>query len=123
MDWLLVDDGAWWLWSTDTGREVFDCSFNRDGNWQEAAQERLESAILAGPPREMYRDDLQPERWHAWGSFCLVHLAKLNASGLPWGHSQRHAWWNCPMHARNCSWQPTSVTKFSHWMSGTGDPD
>ena len=27
------------------------------------AGRKLEAAILAGPPRAMYRDDIEPERW------------------------------------------------------------
>lgn len=123
VDWLLAD-GTWWLWSKDTRREVFRLIVLQGRQLTGTAQQRLEAAILAGPPREMYRDDLQPEQWlgrvvrSVW-----LHLAKLSASGLALGG---------PAAARlaelsnaNPQWQLAANERdeFSHWMSGTGDPD
>lgn len=53
VDWLLAN-GAWWLWSTDTGREVFRLFVLQGRQLSGVVQERLEAAILAGPLREMY---------------------------------------------------------------------
>lgn len=123
VDWLLAE-GAWWLWSSDTGREVFRLLVLQGRHLAGAAQDRLEAAILAGPPREMYRDDLEAERWQdlvarsAW-----LHLAKLNTSGLVLGApaatrlaeiSTAYPQWQLATNERD---------EFSHWMSGTGDPD
>jgi hypothetical protein len=123
VDWLLAD-GAWWLWSTDTGREVYRLFVLQGRQLTGAAQERLESAILAGPPREMYRDDLEPERWQDLVARSIwLHLAKLNASGLVLG---------APAAARLAElsnaypqWRlaANESDEFSHCMSGTGDPD
>lgn len=123
VDWLLAE-GAWWLWSTDTGREVFRLFVMQGRQLAGAAQERLEAAILAGPPREMYRDELEADRWQdlVARSVCL-HLAKLNASGLVLGApaaarlaeiSNAYPQWQLATNERD---------EFSHWMSGTGDPD
>lgn len=123
VDWLLAD-GAWWLWSTDTRREVFRLVVLRGRQLAGAVQQRLEAAILAGPPREMYRDDLEPERWQDLVARSVrLHLAKLNASGLALGP---------PAAARleelsnaDPKWQLAANERdeFSHWTSGTGDPD
>ena len=53
------------------------------------AKEWLESAILAGPPRKMYRDDLMPEQWSGLveRSIWLNLATKLNASGVGLGIS------------------------------------
>lgn len=81
VDWLLAD-GAWWLWSTDTGREVFRLLVLQGRHLAGATQERLEAAILAGPPRSMYRDDLEADRWQDLAARSVwLHLAKLNTSG------------------------------------------
>ena len=121
---LLLADGAWWLWSTDTGREVFRLFVRQGGQLAGVAQERLEAAILAGPPREMYRDDLELDQWQGSVARSVwLHLAKLSTSGLALGApaiarlaeiSNTHPQWKLATNERD---------EFSHWMSGTGDPD
>ncbi len=123
VDWLLTDD-SWWLWSTDTGREVFRLFVLQGHQLAGTAQERLEGAILIGPPRAMYRDDLEPERWQDLAARSVwLHLAKLNASGLALGVAaaarlaeltNAYPQWQLATNERD---------EFSHWMSGTGDPD
>ena len=123
VNWLLAD-GAWWLWSIDTGREVCRLFVLQGRHLTGAAQERLEEAILAGPPRAMYRDDLEADRWRDLVARSVwLHLAKLNTSGLAL---------EAPAAARLVEistayprWQLATNERdeFSHWMSGTGDPD
>lgn len=123
VDWLLTD-GAWWLWSTETRREVLRLFVLQARQLAAGAQERLEAAILAGPPREMYRDDLESDRWQALVARTVwLHLAKLSTSGCVLG---------VPAAARLTEistaypqWQlaANESDEFSHWMSGTGDPD
>lgn len=123
VDWLLTD-GAWWLWSTDTGREVFRLFVLQGRQLAGAAQERLEVTILAGPPREMYRDDLELEQWQDLVARSVwLHLAKLNASGLALGVpaaarfaelSNAYPQWQLAANERD---------EFSSWMISTGDPD
>ena len=123
VDWLLTDN-AWWLWSTNTGREVFRLLVLQGRQLAGATQERLEAAILAGPLREMYREDLEPDEWQNLVDRSIwLSLAKLNASGVALG---------IPAAARFAElsdaypqWQlaPNERDEFSHWMSGTGDPD
>lgn len=123
MNWLLADD-AWWLWSTDTGREVLRLLVLQGRQLSGAAQDRLEAAILAGPPQEMLMGQPEPDWWaqHVLSTTWL-HLAKLDSSGLVLGE---------PAAARLAEistaypkWQLASDERdeFSHWMSGTGDPD
>ncbi|QID18839.1 hypothetical protein G3580_15145 [Nitrogeniibacter mangrovi] len=121
--WLLADD-AWWLWTVDLGREVFRLFVLQGRRLAGAAQERLEAAILAGPPREMYRDDLEADRWQDLVARSVwLHLAKLNASNIVLGASaaarlaeisKAYPQWQLATNERD---------EFSHWMSGTGDPD
>jgi len=123
VDWLLAD-GAWWLWSTDTRREVFRLLVVEGGQLTGGTQERLESAMLAGPPREMYRIDLEPDEWQDLVAHSVwLHLSKLNASGLTLGDlaASRLA----ELSDAYPQWQlaANESDEFSHWMSGTGDPD
>ncbi|EMC7820541.1 SIR2 family protein [Vibrio cholerae] len=123
VDWLLVES-TWWLWSTDTGREVFRLFVLQGRHLAGATQERLETAILAGPPREMYQNDLEEESWQNLEAHSVwLHLAKLNTSGLVLGApaaarlaeiSTAYPQWKLAANERD---------EFSHWMSGTGDPD
>lgn len=121
--WLLTDD-AWWLWSTDTGREVFRLLVLQGRHLAGAEQDRLEAAILAGPPQEMLNGQPELDWWaqHVVSSTWL-RLAKLDTSGLALGEpaaahlveiSTVHPQWQLATNERD---------EFSHWMSGTGDPD
>jgi hypothetical protein len=123
VDWLLAD-GAWWLWSTDTGREVFRLFVLQGRHLAGTDQERLEAAILAGPPREMFLDDLEPDRWQdLMARSVWLHLAKLNTSGLTLGGSAAARL--TELSTAYPQWQLAANERdeFSHWMSGTGDPD
>jgi len=123
VDWLLAD-GAWWLWSVDTRREVLRLLILQGGQLTGTAQERLEATIVAGPPREMYRDDLEPDLWEDLIARSVwLHLSKLNASSLALGApaaarlaelSSAHPQWQLAENERD---------EFSIWSSGTGDPD
>ena len=123
IDWLLAED-KWWLWSGDTGREVFRLLVLQGRQLAGAAQERMEAAILAGPPREMYPDAMDADHWQDFVTRSVwLHLSKLNASGLALGTpavarlaeiSAVYPQWQLATNERD---------EFSHWMSGTGDPD
>lgn len=123
VDWLLAD-GAWWLWSVETGREVLRLLVLQGSQLTGASQGRLETAILAGPPREMYRDDLKPDRWQDLVARSVwLHLAKLNSSGLVLSSAAQTRL--AQLSSAYPQWQLAANERdeFSHWMSGTGDPD
>jgi hypothetical protein len=123
VDWLVADK-AWWLWSIDTMRETLRLFVLQGLHLTRQAQGRLEDAILAGPPRAMYRDDLELERWqYLLDREVWLHLAKLKSSGAELGRaaterlaalSDAHTGWQLASNERD---------EFSHWMSGTGAPD
>ncbi|HNC61931.1 MAG TPA: SIR2 family protein [Rhodocyclaceae bacterium] len=123
VNWLLADD-AWWLWSPDTGREVFRLFVLQGRYLAGAAQEHLEAAILAGPPREMYRDDLEEDRWQDLVAHSVwLHLAKLNTSGCALGASAAARLVKVSTAYPQLQLATNERDEFSHWMSGTGDPD
>lgn len=123
VEWLLAD-GAWWMWAVDTRREVLRLLVLQGSRLTPASQDRLESAILAGPPRAMYRADLEPDRWQDLVEHSVwLHLAKLDASGLALGTAS--AVRLAELSGLHPQWQlaANESDEFSHWMSGTGDPD
>jgi len=72
----------------------------------------------------MYRDDLEAERWQDLvGHSVWLHLAKLSKSGLILGASAAARL--TEISAAHPKWQlvANESDEFSHWMSGTGDPD
>ncbi len=85
VDWLVADD-SWWLWSVDTRRETMRLLVLQGAHLTQDARVKLEAAILAGPPRVMYRDDIEPERWQSIVDHEVwIHLAKLKEE---WCQSQ-----------------------------------
>ncbi|MCG8613962.1 MAG: SIR2 family protein [Pseudomonadales bacterium] len=123
VNWLVIED-AWWLWSEDTRREVFRLLVLQGRHLVGATQNRLETAILAGPPRKMYRDDIEADLWQDRVSRSVwLYLAKLNTSGLALGAdaaarlaeiSNNYPQWQLATNERD---------EFSRWMSRIGDPD
>lgn len=123
VEWLLADE-AWWLWTSDTKREVMRLLVTQGDHLTSQAQARLEEAILLGPPRKMYQENLEKLSWQDIVDRSVwLHLAKLNTSGITLGSdasvrlkalSEAYPEWRV---AANQS------DEFSSWMSGTGDPD
>lgn len=123
VDWLL-SDGAWWLWSEGTGREVYRLLVLQGNRLTGEHQERLESAILSGPPRDMYLGDLDPDGWQAFAARSIwMRLAKLDASGLALGAIAKERFVELSNAHRGWRLLDNEKEEFAHWMSGTGDPD
>lgn len=123
VEWLLADK-CQWLWMVNTRREVLRLLVLQGRQLKPGVQRRLESAILIGPPREVYKGDLDENRWKDFVAHSVwLRLAKLNASGLTLGArgSARLA----ELSRLNPEWKlaANEQDEFSHWMSGTGDPD
>ena len=78
LDWLLADDG-WWLWSVETEHEAIRLLVALTPLLNEAELVELEQAILAGPPRTIFQDDIEPEDW-TWirDRDTWLRLAKLD---------------------------------------------
>lgn len=62
LDWLLADD-HWWLWSVETEREAMRLLVALAPHLDQVMLRELEQAVLVGPPRDMFKDDIEPERW------------------------------------------------------------
>src|SRR5690606_12317696 len=85
LDWLLADD-HWWLWSVETEREAMRLLVALAPHLDEVMLRELEQAVLAGAPRDMFKDDIEPERWtriverEIW-----LRLAKIAEAGAALG--------------------------------------
>lgn len=123
VDWLLADDN-WWLWSINTKREVYRLFVLQGQHLIGDAKDSLEAAILAGPPREMYRDDLEADKWKNLAERSVwLHLAKLSASGLVLGDIAAARFQELSTAYPQLKLETNESDEFSNWMSGTGDPD
>ncbi|SDH03865.1 anti-phage defense-associated sirtuin Dsr1 [Nitrosomonas sp. Nm132] len=123
VEWLVLD-GAWWLWSVDTRRETMRLLVRQGAKLSPEARITLETAILAGPPRHMYQDDLEPKRWQSLVDHSVwLRLAKLREGGGQLGETA--SWCIDKLSEANPEWRLASNERdeFSHWMSSTDDPD
>ena len=82
LDWLLMDERRW-LWSKETKRETMRLLVSLAPQLDAAMQAELEQAILAGPPRELYRDGIKPEAWNRIADHGVwLRLAKVAQAGV-----------------------------------------
>lgn len=123
VEWLLTNN-AWWLWSIDTRREALALLRLQGKKLAVADLARLEEGILQGPPRDMFADNIEPDEWQDMvNQYSWLRLAKLSATGVQL--SQRASQVMASLSADNPDWKISSDERdeFSHWMSGSGDPD
>jgi hypothetical protein len=79
---------------------------------------------MAGPPRDMFADTIEPDEWQEMvDRYVWLRLAKLDAADAQLGQSARQRL--VELSAGNPHWQLATDERdeFSHWMSGTSDPD
>ncbi len=87
LDWLLADD-HWWLWSVETEREAMRLVVALAPHLDEPMLRELEQAVLAGPPRDMFSDDIEPERWtRIVDREIWLRLAKIVETGAVVGEA------------------------------------
>lgn len=120
LDWLLASNG-WWLWSTETKREAMQLLGSLAPRLDAVQQARLNQAIQAGPPREMFRDDVEEDRWDA-----IVHrevwqrMAKLQAAGMPLDQEAQARLDDIVVRHREWHLAANEQDEFPVWM-GQGD--
>ena len=124
VEWLLNED-ARWLWSVESQRETMRLLVLQSHKLPQKDRSRIESEILNGPPREMYRDDIEPSKlesilkssiWKFLAKF--THDEKLlspKARSILQSFPPEHPDWR--------SVREDERVEFPIWTSGTGDPD
>ena len=119
----LTKDEGWWLWSIELKREV--CRFLATcQKLSKQQRDNLEQAILQGPPRTMFSDNMTHERYQAiqeqdrW-----LYLSKL--AGSKAGLSPASASVLSALSQQHPGWQISSNQgeEFSTWFSTSSDPD
>ena len=78
----IVSDSGWWVWSIETGRESFRLMSFLASVLPNHDLATLEQLVLAGPPREMFRDELtDAEFQRVVDREVWLRLMKLSAAG------------------------------------------
>ncbi|MCY4046737.1 MAG: SIR2 family protein [Candidatus Dadabacteria bacterium] len=80
LDWLLADE-KWWLWSDKTRRESIRLLAVLAPQIDEPMLRELEQAVLAGPPLNMFRDNMTPEDRDIVDKKIWLRLAEMVQSG------------------------------------------
>jgi hypothetical protein len=121
LSWLLASNG-WWLWSTETEREVMQLLSSLAPRLDSTQLNALGLAIQAGPPREMFKDDLEEDRWNSiddrmiWQRLTNLNEAGVSLSPEPQsrldGIVARHQEWSSAADQRN---------EFPVWMGQSDD--
>lgn len=120
LDWLLADD-HWWLWSVETEREAMRLLVALAPHLDAVMLQELEQAVLAGPPHDMFKGDIELERWtRIFDREIWLRLAKMAEAGAVLGAessarlsglSAQHPEWTLAADQRD---------EFPYWM-GDGD--
>lgn len=81
LEWILSDN-SWWLWSEEVRRELMRLLAYITPVLNTAEQDRLLEAILLGPPREMFKKDIELDRWNQIVDRSIwLRLAKIQHVG------------------------------------------
>jgi len=120
LDWLLAD-GGWWLWSVETEREAMRLLAALTPRLDEAMLRELEHAVLAGPPREMFKGSIKPKRWpQIVDREIWLRLAKIAQAGAVLGTTSGERLEM--LSAQHPRWELAAdqSDEFPYWM-GDGD--
>lgn len=81
LDWLLANE-SWWLWSVETQREALRLLVVLANKLSDSEIAELVKAILAGPPRDMFKVDIDQDRWvRIVNREICLRLSKIRAAG------------------------------------------
>lgn len=75
VDWLRQDNG-YWLWISETRREVCRLLVLQGHSLGTVLREQLEEGILAGPPRDIFREDMSEEEYQGYTQYLSWLLLK-----------------------------------------------
>lgn len=116
LEWLLADN-HWWLWSAETEREAMRLLVTISPRLDVASNAELEQAILQGPPREMFRDDIDPEYWKRLiNREVWLRLRKAHAAGAVLGQAGEDKLDELTHEYPDWELAPDESDEFPYWM-------
>ena len=116
LDWLIGDDN-WWLWSVETKREAIRLLVALATRLSVADMARLEHAVLQGPPRETFNDDMEEDKWRrivdrgVW-----LRLAKARDAGATLGETTQTRLDDLTQQYPDWRLTPDQRDEFPFWM-------
>jgi len=117
LSWLLADDLKW-LWSLVTKREAIRLLVALTPKLDAPGMAELEQAILQGPPREMFMDDLDPQECARIADQDIwLRLAKARAAGAVLGHDASTKLDELTLQYPRWQLAEDERDEFSSWMS------
>lgn len=119
VSWLLAD-GRRWLWLAETMRECMRLLVLQGGGLQPNDQALLEAAVLDGPPRELFRDDVSVDAWSSLADHSTwLHLAKLESGGVQLGFQAKQRFDELSASNPQFRLAEDESDEFSHWSGGS----
>jgi hypothetical protein len=80
--WLLSENG-WWVWSVETERETMRLIVSLAPRMAPNELLKLIDVVLAGPPRNMFRDNIEDDHWRRLvDRETWLRLAKIAETGV-----------------------------------------
>ena len=125
VDWLLEDD-ARWLWEDDLRYEVIRVLVEVVPHVARQVSERLQTALLSGPPPGKWRTDIDPEDLRRYSDHDIwLRLRKMEATGQFLTPEAIEVLASMPGKYPDTRWAKSDRDEFSFWMGiGTfGDDD
>jgi len=124
LDWLLAEERRW-LWSEETRRETMRLLVSLAPQLDATMLNELEHAILSGPPRDLYRTDIEPDAWNNIVDHGVwLRLAKMAQAGATLSQAARS---RLDALSAQYPWQLAAdeSDEFPIWMGGgwVGDRD
>ena len=120
--WLQVDN-CWWLWSTETQREILRLLVVLPNRLDSKEQKQLEEYVLLGPPREMYKADISDDDFKHYSDRGIwLRLVKIQSSKKALGGKAQTKF--DELSQEYPLWQVSDDEKeeFSFWMGSGLEP-
>lgn len=123
VEWFTIDD-SWWLWAPETQRETMRLIVLQGAKLSGNTKKKFENAILVDPLKKKFRDNIEDDKWNYIDDYSIwLRLRKLQNSGVKLDSDALQQLNKLSQENPKYQLEGHEKEEFSHWMSGTGDPD